>query len=236
MLDQARVYDCPRCGAPNSELSRRCEYCDAPLASQRCAECWTMNAPEARHCAQCGSELAPNESISEGSARTCPQCRTPLDAVSASRRSLLDCARCGGQFVTHMHLRELLEHRDRLGRALTQKLRPENPLEQPIVYRPCPTCAALMNRKNFGMASGIIVDVCALHGIWFDGGELAGVLRFVASGGLERQRHSDAERRALDRVRSLELSSAEDVEVDLDFARAVHALFDFVVGWCKRLR
>jgi hypothetical protein len=38
---------------------------------------------------------------------------------------------------------------------------------------------------NFGMRSGIVVDVCRSDGTWFDCGELDAALEFVASGGLE---------------------------------------------------
>ncbi|MDF3069671.1 MAG: uncharacterized protein K0R38_5272 [Polyangiaceae bacterium] len=43
-----------------------------------------------------------------------------------------------------------------------------------------------MNRKNFGGASGIVVDVCSLHGTFFDAGELPRVLDFVRRGGLAK--------------------------------------------------
>lgn len=35
------------------------------------------------------------------------------------------------------------------------------------------------NRKNFGRSSGVIVDICRRHGVWFDRGELPRVLAFV---------------------------------------------------------
>jgi Zn-finger nucleic acid-binding protein len=49
-----------------------------------------------------------------------------------------------------------------------------------------------MSRRNFGERSGVIVDVCATHGVWFDAGELAKVVEFVATKGLPK----DALRRA----------------------------------------
>jgi hypothetical protein len=51
----------------------------------------------------------------------------------------------------------------------------------------------MMNRVNFGRVSGIVVDLCKGHGVWFDPGELQSVLHFVANGGLERMRESEAE-------------------------------------------
>jgi hypothetical protein len=38
---------------------------------------------------------------------------------------------------------------------------------------------------NFGVRSGIIVDVCREHGTWFDRGEYDAALGFVRDGGLE---------------------------------------------------
>jgi Zn-finger nucleic acid-binding protein len=40
----------------------------------------------------------------------------------------------------------------------------------------CPTCETPMDRLEFGGVSKVFVDVCRLHGIWLDGGELAEVL------------------------------------------------------------
>jgi hypothetical protein len=42
----------------------------------------------------------------------------------------------------------------------------------------------MMNRRNFGRRSGVIVDVCRSHGVWFDPSELTSVLAFVARGGI----------------------------------------------------
>jgi Zn-finger nucleic acid-binding protein len=48
----------------------------------------------------------------------------------------------------------------------------------------------MMLRKNFHETSGIVVDACAAHGIWFDRGELAMALRFAATGAMaEADRH-----------------------------------------------
>jgi Zn-finger nucleic acid-binding protein len=41
-----------------------------------------------------------------------------------------------------------------------------------------------MTRRNFGQSSGVIIDVCRRHGVWFDRGELPRVIQFVEAGGL----------------------------------------------------
>lgn len=58
-------------------------------------------------------------------------------------------------------------------------------------YIPCPDCRQLMNRKNFGNISGVLVDLCKPHGIWFDAGELGRIIRFVMRGGLVEVRQRE---------------------------------------------
>jgi hypothetical protein len=43
-----------------------------------------------------------------------------------------------------------------------------------------------MLRRNFGGTSGVIVDVCNQHGVWFEGDELVRAARFIRKGGLDR--------------------------------------------------
>jgi Zn-finger nucleic acid-binding protein len=52
-------------------------------------------------------------------------------------------------------------------------------------YRPCPLCQAIMNRRNLGARSGVIVDYCKPHGLWFDGNELAQWIHWARQGGLQ---------------------------------------------------
>jgi Zn-finger nucleic acid-binding protein len=51
---------------------------------------------------------------------------------------------------------------------------PDAPNLQPPVL--CPVCAETMERIEFADMSLVDVDVCALHGIWLDAGELAEVV------------------------------------------------------------
>ncbi len=47
-------------------------------------------------------------------------------------------------------------------------------------YRPCVVCGEPMNRVNYGHNSGVIVDSCKEHGIWFDADQLARILTWLA--------------------------------------------------------
>jgi Zn-finger nucleic acid-binding protein len=70
---------------------------------------------------------------------------------------------------------------------------PSPPRLGEVRYRRCGVCKNMMNRVNFGRVSGIVIDLCKGHGVWFDPGELRGALSFVAGGGLNRMRESEAE-------------------------------------------
>jgi len=94
-----------------------------------------------------------------------------------------------------------------------------------------------MNRSNFGRQSGFVLDVCRVHGVWFDAEELDGVLRWVVRGGekraeeREREEQRNAAMRARFRVepRTSDLSSrsASEGSRDSDWLRhAFELLFE----------
>ncbi len=83
-----------------------------------------------------------------------------------------------------------------------ERVPPAPVARQDPAYRPCPGCGQLMHRVNYGRRSGVIVDSCARHGVWFDAEELARILAWVRSGG---------ERQAADRRRD-ELRHRETVK------------------------
>lgn len=107
----------------------------------------------------------------------CPRCTT---AELALRGEDLICPRCGGLFVGHTRLRALVDaHRDRGLRPVATGS-PSRAFEGPDVsYLACPLCSEAMSRKNFGGRSAILVDVCAVHGVWLDRGELDAVIAFA---------------------------------------------------------
>jgi Zn-finger nucleic acid-binding protein len=129
-----------------------------------------------------------------------------------------DCGGCGGQFVEVAALRELLE-RHAIDTGIERPRTSARFAVAPVRYVACPVCRALMNRRNFGGVSGVIVDVCAKHGTWCDRGELPRVLAFVESGGLahhgEQGRHERqrlASHRAADALQRSSLTSEADAD------------------------
>ena len=74
-----------------------------------------------------------------------------------------------------------------LGSASVRAVDPEA-LAIKVSYVPCPQCSQLMNRVNFAHYSGVIIDVCRKHGVWFDRDELSRIVEFIRSGGLDLAR------------------------------------------------
>jgi Zn-finger nucleic acid-binding protein len=148
----------------------------------------TLNNVGQSTCVQCGAtlELEPELVATQ---LLCPRGCGPLAAVS----DVFECVRCGGIFVTHDSLAQLVErHRGAAGSSI----RPPTPAPDHVVYIPCPKCNVRMNRTVFGSSSGVIVDVCRQHGTWFDARELTASLAFVERGGLELVAKRQAARKA----------------------------------------
>ncbi|MET0793006.1 MAG: zf-TFIIB domain-containing protein, partial [Polyangiaceae bacterium] len=200
------------------------------------SRCFQMNMTHAHHCSGCGAELG---LIVESTLREsqCSDCHTPLEAIREPAGTLLNCKKCGGQFVEHALLRSLLEQHELTGQAFPdapyQKPPPKEQLQR-VHYRPCSACQQMMNRKNFGGASGVIVDVCARHGTWFDAGELPQVLEFVRSGGLVRERAREQARKREAREHETAGAVAEPLAFDSlarsdDYGSFAKDLLAFVV-------
>jgi hypothetical protein len=79
-----------------------------------------------------------------------------------------------------------------------------------------------MNRRNFGGTSGVIVDVCAQDGVWFDTLELPRVLAFTEAGGLELARQRQRAERDRSRPRGPSVapeatfSARSNVDLEVD--------------------
>jgi Zn-finger nucleic acid-binding protein len=51
-----------------------------------------------------------------------------------------------------------------------------------------------MNRSNYGGGSGVIVDACGPHGVFFDRGELTKIVDFLEKGGWDRVKKREKQR------------------------------------------
>jgi Zn-finger nucleic acid-binding protein len=197
----AAVVRCSSCGAPREGTEPACRFCGAEFTLHEqdldtlCPGCMARVSGAARFCHHCGSPLLAGQAAAGESGYRCPACAggRPL----ASRRlgeanvAFFDCSICGGLWL-EKEVFEALSARARSGHLPegfgggTPAETPAADAAHPIHYRPCVICGTLMNRRNYGRKSGVIVDVCARHGIWFDLHELDRLLLWIREGGEER--------------------------------------------------
>ena len=198
----AAALTCPQCGAAAGAEDIACSFCHARLATTACASCFGLVFIGSKHCAHCGGALAPVET--RASARACPRGCGTLRQLSLGGVELEECERCSGAWLKPDVFQRLCAEEERraayLGADGAARHTPHAPV-QTVRYVPCPDCAKLMNRVNFGKRSGVVLDSCAQHGVWFDADELRRVVEFVRDGGLDRARAH--ERQQLEEERRL---------------------------------
>lgn len=148
-------------------------------------------------CSYCGSvqeldlnKLGTYKVEDSDSDRLCPCCDIPLRTINVGQGNkfyIEQCTKCYGLFFDPNELEALMNESTSEVYSIKlqkiDKLSGENFINDKIVYRKCPICRTLMNRKNFGGRSGIIIDICKDHGIWLDRGELSALLEWKKAGG-----------------------------------------------------
>ncbi len=190
----ASVVSCSSCGAPRINNAVACGHCDSDFTLHEqdldtvCPQCLARISGRARFCHHCGVPIAPEPLPKQMANAACPACENspPL----AHRRlgdpviSVLECQSCAGLWIPLGPFEALL---DREALRKDASLGPKPAAWRPQTgrtYRPCVVCQGLMVRRNVGAdTSRVIIDVCGLHGLWFDNEELAHVLAWVRAGG-----------------------------------------------------
>jgi len=199
-LDTGLVLHCPSCGATVKRGFERCEYCRAHLdfslkgKTSHCPHCYQRIPAESRFCAVCARPIQPPQA--EGAAlasHRCPRCDLPMREKNIGDFKVVACGSCGGLFIPHQTFEMMQDASTRVVEALGGSKQSESVLEAKVQYLRCPVCRTIMNRKNFVRVSGVIVDVCRPHGIWFDAGEMEKIMDFMARGGLRKAREAERE-------------------------------------------
>jgi len=199
---EAETLHCQSCGATVGADDLQCPYCKSQLATVACPQCFGMVGIHAGHCPRCGAAI--QRADAGGGGLPCPGCKAPLVATTVGGVSLDQCHACGGLWVGQENFEHLAADRAERGAILgaLPGTGPSVPVRlEAVRYRPCPRCNRLMNRANYGRISGVVLDVCKDHGLYFDRDELRQVLAFIDGGGLEkshaRQIQEEDERRRL---------------------------------------
>ncbi|MEM8931007.1 MAG: zf-TFIIB domain-containing protein [Acidobacteriota bacterium] len=180
--------DCVNCGAPLPAKTTRCHFCQS------------LNDVDLR-----GHVTVEKRSTT----RDCPRCRETMTAVvlqiGAQPLELDRCDTCFGLFFDPGEIETVLdgiEYRAHTvdHRQLVTLIEEETPVEtlDQVRYVPCPDCLQLMNRRQFGQRSGVVIDHCKEHGLWLDGGELRRLIRWTQAGGRRHDAEQKAEKQRLD--------------------------------------
>ena len=198
---EAGTINCPMCGAATSTDSPQCRYCEAQLATVACPSCFAMMFLSSKHCPRCGAAAARHDDVVTAG-KKCPRCKTAMGVVAIGESKVLECASCLGLWLTTQAFEKVCADREQhaaiLGSASLAQVDRTLP-ETKVNYVPCPECSQLMNRANFARCSGVIIDLCKQHGIWFDRDELSRIIEFIRAGGLDMSRAK--EKRSLEEER-----------------------------------
>lgn len=240
----AAVVRCSSCGAPRRDQEGKCSFCDSSFTLHErdlhtiCPRCTARISDSARFCHGCGMTISPQASAGTPTEFDCPACgdQHKLQSRRLDERelSVLECGSCAGLWVPNEVFQRLASNAEEVRTAVAAL--GDNGSTTPIaiqpieierrLYRPCSICGSLMHRRNYGRKSGVIVDTCREHGVWFDEGELAQILRWLQAGGAHRADHETAlEQRELDRHTLLYGPKAEPPEL----GREGRTLTDLVV-------
>lgn len=199
----AAVIRCSACGAPRQHDSAACPHCGSDFTLHErdlntlCPSCAARVSDRAAYCHHCATRLDPQGRAGKPTAFKCPACDSTGKLVSrdfgVAGLSILECPRCAGLWLGHDAFRHLVEKAAASPatskiHAMAAKAAAKNadpslpPVPQGRFYRSCPECSKLMQRRNYDDKSGVLIDVCGLHGVWFDDDELAAVLRWIRDG------------------------------------------------------
>lgn len=189
----ASVVRCSSCGAGRQRAAKACGHCGGDFTIHEqdlqtvCPKCLARVSDQARYCHHCAALLVADPIAGDETNLPCPVCGPGSALTSRQLRGsllpVMECQLCGGFWVGQETFERLLDREMRQPtHATAPRRKPDVPAKTP--YRPCAACGELMVRWNFGRSSGVLVDVCRQHGIWFDCQELAHVLRWIRSGNL----------------------------------------------------
>jgi len=200
----AAVVRCSSCGGPRQSGATACTFCHADFTVHErdlhtiCPACMARIMDRAKFCHNCGTRIAVQGKSGAPTEHPCPACGTERHLDSRTLGDppigILECRVCAGLWIGS-EIFEMITERMKgeaanlvAGLPAAPKRAPRNGAgrQRGPLYRRCPRCEKMMARRNYARRSGVIVDACHQHGIWFDAGELHSLLQWIRRGGLKK--------------------------------------------------
>src|SRR4051812_39882412 len=179
-----QALNCPNCGAGVASDKTQCQFCKTRLKTVACSFCLGLMFEGSAFCSLCGGKTAAAVS-NDASAGSCPRCKIRLNALQIEDVNLRECASCDGLWADVETFETICADRERQAAVLRFISEKHEIKNLKVNYVPCPDCRQLMNRSNFARSSGVIIDICKNHGVWFDADELPSIIEFIHKGGLD---------------------------------------------------
>ncbi len=189
------VVACPKCG-------RRYDVGSRPIGSRFCCRCGAAVTIRPQHHCNGDGATTPERLSHQKTSAACPACGrgARLAERKIGEAVVLECGRCAGLWLGVNVFQKMVEQASREAVGIDPKFKPQPARarrfdsDDPYAprYRLCPVCGKLMNRQNYGHRSGVVIDVCRAHGVWFDADELPRILEWVRSGRLADVRQEEA--------------------------------------------
>lgn len=189
---KVEALNCPNCGAAVSDKSVSCNHCRSRLKTMSCSSCFGTIFEGSKFCPLCGEKAVGSNVLSEENIGDCPRCKVKMQLIEVDEIKLSECEKCEGiwsDIETFEAICASRENQSAILRKLNEIL--HHPKYEKVQYVPCPDCKQLMNRNNFAKVSGIIIDTCKDHGVWFDADEMPKIIEFIRKGGMEYSRQKE---------------------------------------------
>lgn len=193
MKTTAQALNCPNCGAAVASDKTQCEFCKSRLKTVGCPSCLGLMFLGSKFCTHCGAKTVAADVVDSEKPGRCPRCTIDLQVLLLGDVTVRECERCGGFWSDAETFETICAEKEQQAAVLNFIGSDAHPHGHPaaISYVPCPDCDQLMNRSNFARSSGVILDICKQHGVWFDADELPKVIAFINNGGLSRAREKE---------------------------------------------
>jgi Zn-finger nucleic acid-binding protein len=178
-----------------------------------CSSCFGTIFEGSQFCPLCGKKAVASNIVDGEKLGKCPRCDINLKLIEVNEIRFAECEKCEGIWSEIETFEIICANRENQSAVLKKfdKIL-HHPKLQPIKYVPCPDCKNLMNRSNFAKISGIIIDSCKEHGVWFDANELPSIIEFIRKGGMEysRQKEKASLEAERERLRAEQFKSSVD--------------------------